>query len=129
MFLVRLILLEVFFKKSQYMLTLLIAVWPLEDDTFEQILFFTVRRPLATTLMILLRKKLPSPNCLAVPYKVSPQSFLIAFTVLSPYMGSFAKPDKQNVCEVQKRFFWFLRGCISKIQVIRANSLNNIYLL
>ena len=40
MFLARLILLEVFFKKSQYMLALLIAVWPLGDDTFEKNLVF-----------------------------------------------------------------------------------------
>ena len=38
--LARLILLEVFFKNSQYMLTLFIAVWPLEDDTFEKNLVF-----------------------------------------------------------------------------------------
>ena len=38
--LTRLILFVVFFKKAQYMLTLLIAVWPLEDDTIEKNLVF-----------------------------------------------------------------------------------------
>ena len=38
-------LLEVFFKKSQCMLTLLMAVWPLEDDTFEKNLVFVKLTP------------------------------------------------------------------------------------
>jgi hypothetical protein len=83
--------------------------------------------------MILLRKILPSPNCLDVPYKVSPQSFLIALTVSSPHTGSFAKANKKNVRvktkKVQKRFFGFLRECISNTQGIRVNPPNNLFAL
>ena len=68
----------------------------------EKSCFCKVWRPLATTLKILLRKKLPSPNCRAVPYKVSPQSFLIALTVSSPYTGSLAKLNNKIYQKVQK---------------------------
>ena len=88
------------------MLTLLIAVWSLDSYTEKNLVFVMIDAPSDRTYDFV-KKKLPSRICLDVPYKVFPQSFLIALTVSSPYTGSFAKPDKKNVCKSKNDFWGF----------------------